>query len=114
MVQFWKKSEIFSIKVGKNGDDDTVSETGNNKLEEEMVDLDEELRAFVNQEISNHFTEKQKNEFLIPEIFGDYLDKAVNGNERHAIDSLFTNFYLKSVTSVPKLEENKLLKAVNH
>ena len=38
MVQFWKKSEIFSIKGGKNGDDDTVSETGNNKLEETMVD----------------------------------------------------------------------------
>ena len=77
-----------------------------------MVDLDEELRKFVNQEISNHFTEKQKNVFLNPELFGDYLDKAVNGNERHAIESLFTNFYIKSVTSVPKLEENELLKSI--
>ena len=112
MVQFWKKSEIFSIKSGKNGDEETISETGNNKLEEEMVDLDEELRKFVNQEISNNFIEKKKNVFLNPEIFGDYLDKAVNGNERHAIESLFTNFYLKSVTSVPKIEENELLKTV--
>ena len=112
MVQFWKKSELFSTKGGKTGEDDTVSEGGNNKIEEEMVDLDEELRKFVNQEISNHFTEKQKNVFLNPELFGDYLDKAVNGNERHAIESLFTNFYIKSVTSVPKLEENELLKSI--
>ena len=112
MVQFWKKSEIFSVKGGKNGEDDTISESGNNKIEEEMVDLDEELRAFVNQEISNNFIEKQKNVFLNPEIFGDYLDKAVNGNERHAIESLFTNFYIKSVTSVPKIEENDLLKSI--
>ena len=113
MVQFWKKSEMFNLKGnGKNADDDTVSESGNNKIEEEMIDLDEELRKFVNQEISNHFLEKQKNVFLNPEIFGDYLDKTVNGNERHAIDSLFTNFYIKSVTSVPKIEENELLKSV--
>ena len=113
MVQFWKKSELFSVKGnGKGGEEETISETGNNKIEEEMVDLDEELRKFVNQEISNNFTEKQKNVFLSPEIFGDYLDKAVNGNERHAIESLFTNFYLKAVTSVPKIEENELLKTV--
>ena len=30
-----------------------------------------------------------------PEYGTPYLDKAVNGNERHAIDSLFTNFYIK-------------------
>ena len=112
MVQFWKKSEMFSVKGAKNGEEETVSETGNNKIEEEMVDLDEELRKFVNQEISNNFIEKQKNIFLNPEIFGDYLDKAVNGNERHAIESLFTNFYIKSVTSLPKLEENDLLKSI--
>ena len=112
MVQFWKKSEMFSVKGAKNGEEETVSETGNNKIEEEMVDLDEELRGFVNQEISNNFIEKQKNIFLNPEIFGDYLDKAVNGNERHAIESLFTNFYIKSVTSLPKLEENDLLKSI--
>ena len=112
MVQFWKKSEFFSVKGGKNGEDETISESGNNKIEEEMVDLDEELRIFVNQEISNNFIEKQKNVFLNPEIFGDYLNKAVNGNERHAIESLFTNFYLKSVTSVPKIEENDLLKSI--
>ena len=112
MVQFWKKSEMFSVKGAKNGEEETVSETGNNKIEEEMVDLDEELRKFVNQEISNNFIEKQKNVFLNPEIFGDYLDKAVNGNERHAIESLFTNFYIKSVTSLPKLEENDLLKSI--
>ena len=112
MVQFWKKSELFNIKNGKNGEEETISESGGNKLEEDMIDLDEELRTFVNQEISNNFIEKQKNVFLNPEIFGDYLDKAVNGNERHAIDSLFTNFYIKSVTSVPKLEENELLKSV--
>ena len=112
MVQFWKKSEIFSVKGNKNNEDDTISESGNNKLEEELVDLDEELRKFVNQEISNNFIEKQKNVFVSPEIFSDYLDKAVNGNERHAIDSLFTNFYIKCVTSVPKLEENELLKKI--
>jgi hypothetical protein len=112
MVQFWKKSELFSVKGTKNGEDETISEGGNNKLEEEMVDLDEELRTFVNQEISNNFIEKQKNVYLNPEIFGDYLDKAVNGNERHAIESLFTNFYIKSVTSVPKIEENELLRTV--
>ena len=112
MVQFWKKSELFSTKGAKNGENDTVSENNNDKIEEEMIDLDEELRKFVNQEISNHFTEKQKNVFLNPELFGDYLDKTVNGNERHAIESLFTNFYIKSVTSVPKLEENELLKSI--
>ena len=112
MVQFWKKSEIFSVKGNKNDEGDTISESGNNKLEEELVDLDEELRKFVNQEISNNFIEKQKNVFVNPEIFSDYLDKAVNGNERHAIDSLFTNFYIKCVTSVPKLEENELLKKI--
>ena len=112
MVQFWKKSEIFSVKGNKNEEGDSISESGNNKLEEELVDLDEELRKFVNQEISNNFIEKQKNVFVNPEIFADYLDKAVNGNERHAIDSLFTNFYIKCVTSVPKLEENELLKKI--
>ena len=112
MVQFWKKSEIFNVKGNKNDDGDTISESGNNKIEEELVDLDEELRKFVNQEISNNFIEKQKNVFVNPEIFSDYLDKAVNGNERHAIDSLFTNFYIKCVTSVPKLEENELLKKI--
>ena len=112
MVQFWKKSELFSTKGAKNGENDTVSENNNDKIEEEMIDLDVELRKFVNQEISNHFTEKQKNVFLNPELFGDYLDKTVNGNERHAIESLFTNFYIKSVTSVPKLEENELLKSI--
>ena len=112
MVQFWKKSELFSTKGAKNGENDTISENNNDKIEEEMIDLDEELRKFVNQEISNHFTEKQKNVFLNPELFGDYLDKTVNGNERHAIESLFTNFYIKSVTSVPKLEENELLKSI--
>ena len=66
----------------------------------------------MNQEISNNFIEKQKNVFVNPEIFSDYLDKAVNGNERHAIDSLFTNFYIKCVTSVPKLEDNELLKKI--
>ena len=112
MVQFWKKSEIFSVKGNKNDDGESLSESGNNKLEEELVDLDEELRKFVNQEIANNFIEKQKNVFVSPEIFSDYLDKAVNGNERHAIDSLFTNFYIKCVTSVPKLEENELLKKI--
>ena len=112
MVQFWKKSEIFSVKGNKNEDGESISESGNNKLEEELVDLDEELRKFVNQEISNNFIEKQKNVFVNPEIFSDYLDKAVNGNERHAIDSLFTNFYIKCVTSVPKLEDNELLKKI--
>ena len=112
MVQFWKKSEIFSVKGNKNEDGESISESGNNKLEEELVDLDEELRKFVNQEISNYFIEKQKNVFVNPEIFSDYLDKAVNGNERHAIDSLFTNFYIKCVTSVPKLEDNELLKKI--
>ena len=112
MVQFWKKSEIFTVK-NKNGDDENISQSGQyDKLEEEMIDLDEELRKFVNDEITNHFNEKQKNVILNPEIFGDYLDKAVNGNERHAIESLFNNFYIKSVTSVPKIEENELLKSI--
>ena len=79
MYKMLEYSKLFSIKGGKNGEEETISENGN-KLEEEMIDLDEELRKFVNQEISNHFIEKQKNVFLNPEIFGDYLDKAVNGN----------------------------------
>ena len=37
MVQFWKKSEIFAVKGTKNGDEDTISESGNNKLDEEMM-----------------------------------------------------------------------------
>ena len=73
MVQFWKKSEIFSVKGNKNDDGDTISESGNNKLEEELVDLDEELRKFVNQEINS----AQCGDFVIfcaifALLFGDF------------------------------------------
>ena len=39
MVQFWKKSEIFSVKGNKNDEGDTISESGNNKSEEIKSEL---------------------------------------------------------------------------
>ena len=117
VIQFWKKGEIFNIKKSNNNIDIDLENNNNNNNEsfdENYIDTDEELKKFVNENISNYYIEKQKNNLLNTDIFADYLDKAVNGNERHAIEALFRQFYLGGINCL-NLNENEinLLKDIN-
>lgn len=96
VIQFWKKGEVFSLKKALPGGSDVEMEdmeNGDGDIEDEMIDTDEELKKFVTQNIGNYFLEKNKKNFLNTDIFCDYLDKAVNGNEKHSLEILFKQFY---------------------
>ncbi|MCQ2820507.1 MAG: metallophosphoesterase [archaeon] len=98
MIQFWKKGDIFSVKRNRDiGMDDEVME-GTGEMDEEMADQDEELKKFVCENIGNYFVEKGKKNFINPDIFFDYLDKSVNGNEKRCIETLFKQFYESALT----------------
>ena len=118
VIQFWKKGEIFNIKKSNNNnnniDIDIENNNNNESFDENYIDTDEELKKFINENISNYYIEKQKNNLLNSDIFSDYLDKAVNGNERHAIEALFRQFYLGGINCL-NLNENEinLLKEIN-
>ena len=96
VIQFWKKGEVFSLKKALPGGSDVEMEdmeNGDGDIEDEMIDTDEELKKFVTQNIGNYFLEKNKKNFLNTDIFCHYLDKAVNGNEKHSLEILFKQFY---------------------
>ena len=96
VIQFWKKGEVFSLKKALPGGSDVEMEdmeNGDGDIEDEMIDTDEELKKFVTQNIGNYFLEKNKKNFLNTDIFCDYLDKAVNGNEKHSLEILVKQFY---------------------
>ena len=101
VIQFWKKGELFSLKKSLGGNDmdmeDMVDGEGN--FEDELVDTDEELKKFVTQNIGTYFVEKNKKNFLNTDIFCDYLDKAVNGNEKHSLEILFKQFYDAAISN---------------
>ena len=122
MLQFWKKADVFQVKRGELNDGLELS-GGNvvdqeNSLLQEMDDLDEELKNFINVEMNNFFVDKKHIPILNPSIFGEFLDMCVNGNERHSLESLFTKFYqisdkhrilddIKRFESINPLEKTK-------
>ncbi len=59
VIQFWKKTDIFNTEKRNNNLNDIDLENHNSE-DEEFVDIHEELRKFIIENISNYFIKKNK------------------------------------------------------
>jgi hypothetical protein len=111
VIQFWKKTDIFNTEKRNNNLNDIDLENQNSE-DEEFVDTHEELRKFIIENISNYFIEKNKSNLLNVDIFSDYLEKTVDGNEKHSLSFLFKQFYDSGVEN-GKIDSNDILRSIN-
>ena len=111
VIQFWKKTDIFNTEKRNNNLNDIDLENHNSE-DEEFVDTYEELRKFIIENISNYFIEKNKSNLLNVDIFSDYLEKTVDGNEKHSLSFLFKQFYDSGVEN-GKIDSNDILRSIN-
>ena len=113
VIQFWKKTDIFNTEKRNNNLNDIDIENHNSDIEdEEFVDTHEELRKFIVENISNYYIEKNKGNLLNVDIFADYLEKNVEGNEKHSLNFLFKQFYDAGVAN-GKIDNNDILNSIN-
>ena len=106
VIQFWKKTDIFNTEKRNNNLNDIDIENHNSDIEDdEFVDTHEELRKFIVENISNYYIEKNKGNLLNVDIFADYLEKNVEGNEKHSLNFLFKQFYDAGVAN-GKIDNN--------
>jgi double-strand break repair protein MRE11 len=113
VIQFWKKTDIFNTEKRNNNLNEIDIENHNSDIEdEEFVDTHEELRKFIVENISNYYIEKNKGNLLNVDIFADYLEKNVEGNEKHSLNFLFKQFYDAGVAN-GKIDNNDILNSIN-
>jgi len=113
VIQFWKKTDIFNTEKRNNNLNDIDIENHNSDIEDdEFVDTHEELRKFIVENISNYYIEKNKGNLLNVDIFADYLEKNVEGNEKHSLNFLFKQFYDAGVAN-GKIDNNDILNSIN-
>ena len=113
VIQFWKKTDIFNTEKRNNNLNEIDIENHNSDIEdEEFVDTHEELRKFIVENISNYYIEKNKGNLLNVDIFADYLEKNVEGNEKHSLSFLFKQFYDAGVAN-GKEDNNDILNSIN-
>ena len=97
VLQFYKKSENnkFNDKDNNNNQYDIDLKQTNNKndLEDEMIDWNDEVKKYLNQNIIEGIANCNKKLLLYPEIFLDSLEKYVNEQDKKKIDNLIHNFY---------------------
>jgi double-strand break repair protein MRE11 len=99
VIQFYKKGDIFRIKRNPHNDCEIEMEnvSTNINLEDEMNE-DDEVRKFINSNISQYLSEKNKKSILNSDLFTDSLEKNVNGHERKSLELLFRSLHEHALT----------------
>jgi double-strand break repair protein MRE11 len=100
VIQFFKKGDIFKVKVNPHNDCEMEYEniSTNINIEDEMNENDE-LKKFINTTVSSFFSERNKKVMINSDIFTDFLEKHVNGNEKRSLELLFSNLYEFTVSN---------------
>jgi len=105
VIQYHKKTD--PIKINHDCHDDNEHDIKQHliSLEEEMADNYDELKIFMNQSIFDYFSDRRP--LISSEVFCDSLEKAVNGNEKKAVDTMYKRLFEYTIKNA-KIETNIL------
>jgi double-strand break repair protein MRE11 len=99
VIQFYKKGDIFRLKRNPHNDCEMEMENVSTALNiEDEMNEDDEVRKFINTNVSQYLADKNKKSILNPDLFTDSLEKNVNGHEKKSLDLLFRSLHEHSLT----------------
>lgn len=102
VLQFYKKPDTISnknntmksnIDMNTSHTRNTLKESTNYDLSDEMIDWDDELKKFVISNITEEIHTNNRNLLLNPDQFIDALEKQANGLEKKSMESTFSKFF---------------------
>jgi hypothetical protein len=105
VIQYHKKTDPIKINYDCHDDNEHDIKQHLISLEEEMADNYDELKIFMNQSIYDYFSDRKP--LISSEVFCDSLEKAVNGNEKKAVDIMYKRLFDYTIKNA-KLDNNIL------
>ena len=105
VIQYHKKTDQTKINLECHEDTEEDMKKHLKILEEEMTGNFDALKIFMNESIIKYFNEKKP--FVKTDVFCDSLEKAVNGNDKKSVDSLYRNLYEFTIKNI-KIDTNIL------